>query len=191
MTHRLARGRRQIPLIAAALVIGSLTMSSCVLSKIHSSLPVYRVVTGHCVFLGTTAASGFTGCNYSRADFAGDNAPGIDFNHTDWAFAMMNNMQLQSSTFVGSDFAHATLTNANLNAANLDHVNFTGATLSNTIFSNATLRGDDFAGANLHLARSLTAASLAGSLWRHTTCPDGTNSDHDGGTCVHDLVIAS
>jgi uncharacterized protein YjbI with pentapeptide repeats len=100
----------------------------------------------------------------------------------------MNNVQMQSSSFVGANFAHATVTNSNFNAANLNHVNFAGANLSGTVFSNSTMIDDNFAGADLHLAQSLNAAALAGSLWRDTTCPDGTNSNHDGGTCVHNLA---
>ena len=120
-------------------------------------------------------------------NFSGDNAPGIDFNQTDWAFTLMNTVQMQSSSFVGANFAHATATNANFNAANFNHVNFSGANLSGSDLANASMLDDNFAGADLHLATSLKAASLAGSLWRDTTCPDGTNSNHDGGTCVHNL----
>jgi len=173
--------------VIAVLAAGSLGLSSCVLSKIHTSSPTYRVITGHCVFLGTTTSSRFAKCDYSRANFSGDNAPGIDFNQTAWSFALMNDVQMQSSSFVDSNFSHATITNANFNAANFNHVNFADANLTGSVFSSATMLDDDFAGANLHLAQSLSAASLAGSLWRDTTCPNGTNSDHDGGTCVHDL----
>ena len=70
------------------LAAGSLTLSSCVLSKIHASAPTYRVVTGRCVFLGTTSSTQFTRCNYSRANFSGDNAPGINFNQTVWTLAL-------------------------------------------------------------------------------------------------------
>ena len=187
MTPRSFRRRRHLPFAAALLAVSSLAMSSCVLSKIHSAAPAYRVVTGRCVFLGTTSSTNFVRCNYSRANFSGDNAPGIDFDATNWTGALMNDVQMQSSSFVGATFAHVTADNANFNAANFDHVDFAGANLSGSVFANATMHGDNFVGANLHGAKSMSAAALTGSLWRDTLCPDGTNSNHDGGTCLHDL----
>ena len=29
---------------------------------------------------------------------------------------------------------------------------------------------------------------VANATWSNTTCPDGTNSDDDGGTCVDNLI---
>ena len=40
------------------------------------------------------------------------------------------------------------------------------------------LTGADLTGANLH------RADLTGVIWSNTTCPDGTNSNNDGGTCA-------
>lgn len=42
--------------------------------------------------------------------------------------------------------------------------------------ANANLSGDNFTGAN-----------LTGVTWSDTLCPDGTNSDNDGDTCVNNL----
>jgi hypothetical protein len=33
-------------------------------------------------------------------------------------------------------------------------------------------------------ATGLTTATLLGVVWNKTTCPDGTTSNKDGGTCV-------
>jgi hypothetical protein len=33
----------------------------------------------------------------------------------------------------------------------------------------------------------LTSARLSRVTWSNTTCPDNTNSDNDGGTCVNNL----
>jgi uncharacterized protein YjbI with pentapeptide repeats len=54
------------------------------------------------------------------------------------------------------------LSNANLKGAYLYHDNFTNANLSGAI-------GDP---------------SSEGATFSNTTCPDGTNSDANGGTCV-------
>ena len=50
-----------------------------------------------------------------------------------------------------------------------------GANLSYSDLTGADLAGADLAGANL------------GVIWSDTTCPDGTNSNNDGDTCVNNL----
>jgi hypothetical protein len=61
---------------------------------------------------------------------------------------------------------NAFLRDADLRNANLDHADLTGA---------------DLAGADL------TGASIVDTIWRDTTCPDGSNSDDVGGTCAGHL----
>jgi hypothetical protein len=41
-------------------------------------------------------------------------------------------------------------------------------------------------GANLANG-NFKGATMTGVIWSNTTCPDGTNSTHDGGTCVGHL----
>jgi uncharacterized protein YjbI with pentapeptide repeats len=48
------------------------------------------------------------------------------------------------------------------------------------------LSGANLFDANLSGA-DLTGATLTGVIWAHTICPDGTNSDDNGGTCVGHL----
>jgi uncharacterized protein YjbI with pentapeptide repeats len=60
-----------------------------------------------------------------------------------------------------------------LSYANLQDANLHGADLTG-----ANLTGADLTGANLH------GADLTGVIWSNTTCPDGTNSNNDGGTCA-------
>jgi len=106
----------------------------------------------------------------------------------------------------GDDLSGAELDNANLNGANLQksflpNANLTGATargtnLQNADFAGANLSGADLRGSNLQhddmTNANLTGANLAGAnvdqiTWSNTTCPDGTNSDADGGTCKSHL----
>jgi len=68
--------------------------------------------------------------------------------------------------WLGCDLAGAQLANAQLNQASLQNANLTGANLT----------GADVAGANLGKV-----------TWSNTTCPDGTNSNTDAGTCVGHL----
>jgi len=99
--------------------------------------------------------------------------------------------QTPCNTLVGCNLKGSTLTNANLAGANLS-----GANLSGTDLSGANLKGADLSGANLTGA-NLTMANLSGAvtkganfnkaIWGNTTCPDATNSDGDGGSCVGHL----
>jgi len=58
-----------------------------------------------------------------------------------------------------------------------------GADLVSAALAGADLAGADLTDANLGGA-DLTGADLAGVVWSDTLCPDGSNSDVDGGTCV-------
>jgi uncharacterized protein YjbI with pentapeptide repeats len=66
-----------------------------------------------------------------------------------------------------------------------------GANLTNLFLEVANFTGASLAGANLTKAdlggAILTGVDLTGVVWLHTVCPDGTNSDHDGGTCADNL----
>jgi uncharacterized protein YjbI with pentapeptide repeats len=58
-----------------------------------------------------------------------------------------------------------------MSSAYLTSVNLSNADLSNADLSNAVL-----------VNANLTGATLGGVQWFNTICPDGTNSDNDGGT---------
>jgi uncharacterized protein YjbI with pentapeptide repeats len=64
------------------------------------------------------------------------------------------------------------MANTNLTDADLQGVNLNGADLS---------------GANL-MGASLEGANTNKVVWSNTTCPDGTNSNTDGGTCQGHLT---
>jgi uncharacterized protein YjbI with pentapeptide repeats len=98
------------------------------------------------------------GSNLANSDLRGADARGADLN--------------------GSDLTSATLMWSNLSWANLSNANLTGANLSG-----AVLAGVNFNGANLTGA-DLTNADLTGVNWQNTICPDGTNSDAHGQTCM-------
>jgi hypothetical protein len=50
----------------------------------------------------------------------------------------------------------------------------------------ADLTDADLADADLYTA-NMTDAVLFGITWSNSECPDGTNSDNDGGTCAYSL----
>ena len=73
-----------------------------------------------------------------------------------------------------------------LSGADLSYTNLRNANLSNADLRGADLEGADLSNADLEGA-DLNFADLAGVTWNDTTCPDGTNSDDNGNTCVNNL----
>ena len=88
----------------------------------------------------------------------------------------------------GQDFSGLDLTGVDLAGANVQSVNFTGTDLSGADLIGAsaqyaTFTNADLTGANLTGAY-FTGADLTGVTWSNTTCPDGSNSDSNGNTCI-------
>ena len=105
--------------------------------------------------------------------------------------ANLVNADLAGQTFALTNLAQGDLADADLKGTvlfltNLDDANLTGANLvgakvafvdlSHVNFTNANLEGAIFLGVN-----------VSGATWSNTICPDGTNSNADGGTCVGHL----
>ena len=88
----------------------------------------------------------------------------------------LGNANLRFAELAGADLSYADLNYANLNGADLRV-----ADLSYTNMNNADLRYADLNGADLN------GAWLNDIVWFDTTCPDGTNSDNNGNTCVNNL----
>jgi uncharacterized protein YjbI with pentapeptide repeats len=82
----------------------------------------------------------------------------------------------------GADLNTAALGGADLTNADLDQANLTDAGLAGANLTDADLGNADLDGADLD------GATLTGVVWYNTTCPDGTNSNNDGGTCVNNLA---
>lgn len=110
----------------------------------------------------TLTNAALTGASMSRAIFDGANLGG----------AILYGSVLQDASFARADLTGADLQGAYMWGANLANANLTGA---------------DLRGANLPNA-DLTGAILDGVLWSDTDCPDGSNSDANGGTCEGHLV---
>jgi len=89
---------------------------------------------------------------------------------------------LTGANLNGGQLVGALLVDANLEGANLNSADLAGALLNGASLAGANLRGANLTGANLTGA-DLTGANLHGVVWSHTTCPDGTSSEDDGGAC--------
>ena len=85
--------------------------------------------------------------------------------------ALPTNWQLVGGYLVGpgSNLTNAVLTGANLTDADLADTNFTGANLDDA---------------------TATGVNVTSAIWADTTCPDGTNSNNDGGSCANHLCLS-
>ena len=117
----------------------------------------------------------------SGPDLAGDN-----LKNTPLAGAYLVGASMEGVNLNGNSLAGAFLDDANLAGANLNNADLSGALLNGANLTGANLHGANLTGANLSGA-DLSGANLNRVTWSNTTCPDGTNSDADGGTCAGNL----
>jgi hypothetical protein len=94
----------------------------------------------------------------------------------------LSGANLNRANLAGMYLAGADLAGANLNKATLTGTVLTGANLSGANFNDATLTGADLDGATVTSTTNFNHVT-----WSNTTCPDGTNSNNDGGTCAGHL----
>ena len=78
--------------------------------------------------------------------------------------------------WVDGDLSGANMKDANLARANLSGANLKGANMIGANLTDAKLAGAELKGAN-----------VKDVVWSNTICPDGTNSDANGDTCVGHL----
>ena len=109
------------------------------------------------------------GANLTGADLSGDNLRGVEANPVTLINANLTNTEiignLAGSNLAGADLAGATM------EAEVDGVNFTDANFTNANTGD-TIEDTGF------------GATVTGAIWDNTICPDLTNSNGDGGTCV-------
>jgi uncharacterized protein YjbI with pentapeptide repeats len=104
----------------------------------------------------------------------------------DLAGARLKQVNLSGMQMEGTQLSGANLAAANLSNSDLSPLVEPMAGSIPTNLSGANLQHADLQGANLDGA-NLIGARLAHVTWSNTTCPDGTNSDNDRGTCVNNL----
>lgn len=139
----------------------------------------------YCSF--TSGKVSLAGLDLAGADFWGAKLVGVDFTGSDLAGALFGGDTEAQADLTSVDFSGADLTGATLDDTYLYSVAFDGADVADASFTGATLIFNDFTGADLTGASLDQADLLQFPVWSNTICPDGTNSDDDGGTCANDL----
>jgi hypothetical protein len=133
-----------------------------------------------------TVCSSLAGCDLAGLDLADANLAGLDLakanlKKADLVGANLTNADLVGANLTDADLAGATLSGADLTSANLTQADLAGANLAGADLTKANLSSADLNGADV------AGAVFAKAKWSNTTCPDGTNSTNDGGTCANDL----
>jgi hypothetical protein len=118
----------------------------------------------------------------ANAYLVGATVAGSNLNGGSLAGALLVNASLAGANLNNADLSGALLNGADLSGANLHGANLTGADLSGADLSGSNLHGVDLTNADLSGA-DVSGANLNGATFSNTTCPDGTNSDADGGRC--------
>lgn len=102
---------------------------------------------------------------------------GEDFSNRD-----LNSAVFFEAEISGVNFANSNLADSDFSGSLAIGTNFSGAVLTDAIIEGADFTGSDFTNANLTDAFVFDTV-LNRVIWSNTTCPDGTNSDDNGGTC--------
>jgi uncharacterized protein YjbI with pentapeptide repeats len=141
-------------------------------------------------FSGQLKGSSLVGANLSDTTFNGivmDNADVHGVNLSGSAFG--TSFFARNTNFSGANFTNATITAADgaftpikLTNANFQNANFTGTQFV-PFDPFRRIDGGDFSNAQF------INATFSGATWDNTVCPDGTNSDNNGNTCIGHFTL--
>jgi hypothetical protein len=115
------------------------------------------------------------------------------FHHIDFSYANLSGASLRGQHVAENDFSYANLVGTDFSSdlpelyTNLNRCEFVGADLRYANFKGTGLASIDFTDANLTGADLTEAFEIINCVWNNTTCPDDTNSDANGGTCLGHL----
>jgi hypothetical protein len=127
------------------------------------------------------------GADLQAADLHGADLQGANLQGANLDMANLQGANLQGVNLQGATVNNANLPNANLSGANLQKVQFEQSNLQGANLSGANLQSDDFTGSTL-LNANVKGSNLQKTVWSNTICPDGTNSNGDGATCVNNTA---
>ncbi|MEM7139923.1 MAG: pentapeptide repeat-containing protein [Actinomycetota bacterium] len=137
---------------------------------------------GDATFCDLDGAS-LPGAGLDDIDLEGATLVGADLSTASVQDARIVFADLSSATLDGADFSGADIGDATLSGSSAVGTDFTGADLETIDATGADFTGADLTDVNLEDA-DFTGATLTGVVWNNTNCPDGSNSDTNGGTCI-------
>ena len=126
-------------------------------------------------------------CDFRSVSIPVD-ATGAYFPNTNFLSANLAGAHLALANLQSADLDFVNLTNADLYHADLRLAilggNLTGVDLVGANLTGADLSTSDLTNADLSSAVGLTGTTVHLVTWSNTICPDGTNSNFDGNTCL-------
>lgn len=139
----------------------------------------YTITSDGCIVLSGTLpyVANLSGIDLSGAILTGVNLNGLNVTGADLSDADLSGTTgatTGGSSAITADGAN--LSGANLNRSYLYGSSFVNANMSDVDFTEAFLVDVDF-----------TGADFSGATFNDTICPDGTNSNSAGGTCINNL----
>ena len=108
-----------------------------------------------------------------RGDITYSEFRGAELRNADLRYLIVDYVIWGRGNLSGANFSHSDIYNTVFDDTDLQGVDFGHASLDDVAFYHS-----DLSGADLSFLRSHT-----GVTWSNTICPDGTNSDDNGGTC--------
>ena len=149
--------------------------------------PAYQMDFRNATFTNTKFESWLKNANLSGVDMRTADIGGgsefsfyaVNFSGANFSGQTLDSLIIKSSPYPGS---------GSIDNANFSNVTFTGeGRLSGLSANDTNFSSAHFNGTNLE-ETNLSTANLTGVTWSNTTCPDGTNSDSHGNTCIGHLV---
>ena len=148
-----------------------------------------------CINLDNTSFVGseigeFDGATLRYADFSDSSGTYLRFRNTNMTHAVFANSNYESGWFNNADLTYTDFSDVTFtmwNSPNGYRNDFSNSNLSYSNFNDASLYGLTFANADLTGATFIGTTFVGNNVWSNTICPDGTNSDDNGNTCMNNL----
>ncbi len=99
----------------------------------------------------------------------------------------LSNAVIESSQLLGLSLSNTNFSSADLNSNTIEDTDFSGSNFTNANLTSSFLTNINFTDANL-IGAVMTNTTRTNIIWSNTTCPDGTNSNNNGGTCEGHLI---
>jgi uncharacterized protein YjbI with pentapeptide repeats len=169
--------------LAGATVSGDLSRANFAGANLTgASVSHNSLVPSFASFVDADLSGATLGGNLEGINLSSDDLTGVTFASTDLTHAVLTDANLAGKDLSGATLAHTRLDGANLTGTNLAGANlgpaFTQYGAGWTSLTNANLTDANLGGANL------SGADISGVVWNTTICPDLTNSNSNGGTCL-------
>lgn len=135
----------------------------------------------------------FKGKDFTNAFIRQLQLMNVDMSDTNFSSSVITGGQFTGSDLSNSDFSNSNVSSTSFQNTTLASTNFTAASAEGTGFQNANLTNGNFTNANFTYAdftgaTNMDTTTLTGVTWDNTICPDGTNSNDNGNTCVGHLT---